>query len=234
MTGINYDDLNNYMYVSENYGKDWKRLKGNLPNEPVNLIIEDPIYEDILYAGMYRGVYISLDRGISWNLVGENFPMTSVSDIEIHEETNDMIVSSHGRGIYKINLNPIHNYFINREILKIDKILYTEKFILPKFNDTHREPLMNTFEKVPVSFYLNEKKKYSLIIKDKEEVLWELNGFGKEGLNQIRWDLILEKNNNQRPYHIHFNKFINAGNYTLILKTDDNIHNIEIDINEYN
>ena len=37
MTGINYDDLNNYIYVSENYGEEWKRLKGNLPNEPVNL-----------------------------------------------------------------------------------------------------------------------------------------------------------------------------------------------------
>ena len=28
MTGINYDDLNNYLYTSENYGKDWKRMKG--------------------------------------------------------------------------------------------------------------------------------------------------------------------------------------------------------------
>ena len=53
MTGINYDDLNNYLYVSENYGEKWNRLKGNLPNEPVNLIIEDPKFENILYAGLY-------------------------------------------------------------------------------------------------------------------------------------------------------------------------------------
>ena len=108
MTGINYDDLNNYMYVSENYGEEWKRLKGNLPNEPVNLIIEDHKFENILYAGMYRGVYIYLDKGSSWNLIGNNFPMSSVSDIEIDKETNDMIVASHGRGIYKINLNRIY------------------------------------------------------------------------------------------------------------------------------
>lgn len=234
MTGINYDDLNNYIYVSENYGEEWKRLKGNLPNEPVNLIIEDHKFENILYAGMYRGVYISLDKGSSWNLIGNDFPMSSVSDIEIDKETNDMIVASHGRGIYKINLNPIHNYFINRNILEDDKILNTEKFILPKFNDTHREPIMNTYEKVPISFYLNKEKKYSLIIKDSNNILWEFEGIGKKGLNQFRWDLILEKNNSQKPYHIHFNKFINAGNYTLILKTDDNIHDVEIDVNEYN
>ena len=40
MTGINYDDLNNYLYTSENYGKDWKRMKGNLPNEPVNILLK--------------------------------------------------------------------------------------------------------------------------------------------------------------------------------------------------
>ena len=42
MTGINYDDLGNYIYVSENYGKKWKSIKSNLPSEPANVIIEDP------------------------------------------------------------------------------------------------------------------------------------------------------------------------------------------------
>ena len=234
MTGINYDDLNNYLYVSENYGEKWNRLKGNLPNEPVNLIIEDPKFENILYEGLYRGVYISLDRGISWNLIGDNFPMTSVSDIEIDRETNDMIVSSHGRGIYKINLNPIHNYFMNRDMLKGDKILNTEKFILPKFNDTHREPIMNSYEKVPISFYLNNEKKYSLIIKKEENIIWQIDQLGKKGINEFRWDLITEKSDNQKPYYIHFNKFILAGNYTLILKTVSNIDVLEININESN
>jgi hypothetical protein len=160
--------------------------------------------------------------------------MTSVSDIEIDKETNDMIVSSHGRGIYKLNLNPIHYYFMDQENLKNDKILNTAKFILPKFNDTHREPIMNTYEKAPISFYLNKEKEYSLIIKNDKEILWKFNGIGKKGLNQFRWDLIIEKNNSQKPYHIHFNKFINAGNYTLILKTDGNLHDVVIEVNEFN
>ena len=61
MSGINYDDLGNYMYISENYGKDWKSIKSNLPNEPANVIIEDLKFENILYAGLYRGVYISFE-----------------------------------------------------------------------------------------------------------------------------------------------------------------------------
>ena len=106
-------------------------MKGNLPNEPVNIIIEDKIYENILYAGMYRGVYISVDRGKTWNILGKEFPMSSVSDIEIEERSNDMIVSTHGRGIYKINLDPIHKFYKYRNELSKDNFLSIEKMILP-------------------------------------------------------------------------------------------------------
>ena len=183
---------------------------------------------------MYRGVYISFDRGMSWNLIGENFPMASVSDIEIDKNSNDMIVSSHGRGIYKINLNPIYKYFISKSSLNSDRILNVQKFILPQFNDTHKEPIMNSYEKVPISFYLNDQKKYSLIIKKEEDTIWQINKLGKKGINEFRWDLIVKKNNSQKPYHIHFNKFILAGNYTLILKTESTFDSLEIDINEFN
>ncbi|MEC7858536.1 MAG: hypothetical protein VX706_03975 [Bacteroidota bacterium] len=233
MTGINYDDLNNYLYVSENYGKNWQKIKGNLPNEPANVIIEDYKYENILYAGLYRGVYISLDRGKSWEIIGNNFPMSSVSDIEIHKETNDMVVSTHGRGIYKLNLDPIHNLISSNNIEDKDMILSTGEFVLPKFNDTHKEPLMHSYEKVPITFYLNSSKKYSLIIKQKNKEIWKINGIGEKGINQIRWDLIIEKNNSQKPYHIHFNKFISACDYNLILKTENLILEEKITINEF-
>ena len=233
MTGINYDDLNNYLYVSENYGKNWKKIKGNLPNEPANVIIEDYKYENILYAGLYRGVYISLDRGKSWEIIGNNFPMSSVSDIEIHKETNDMVVSTHGRGIYKLNLDPIHNLISSNNIEDKDMILSTGEFLLPKFNDTHREPLMHSYEKVPITFYLNKSKEYSLIIKEKDKEIWRMNGIGEKGINQIRWDLIIEKNNSQKPYYIHFNKFISTGDYNLILKTENLIIEEKITINEF-
>ena len=159
--------------------------------------------------------------------------MSSVSDIEIHKETNDMIVSTHGRGIYKINLDPIHNFISNKNVKGKDMILSTGEFVLPKFNDTHREPIMDSYEKVPISFYLNNTKKYSLIIEDENNEIWRINGNGKKGINQFIWDLIIEKNNSQKPYYIHFNKFISSGNYNLILETEDIILEEKITINEY-
>ncbi len=62
MTGINYDDLHSYLYVSEDDGKNWRSINDGLPDEPVNVILEDPTNENILYAGGF-GEYIFLLTG---------------------------------------------------------------------------------------------------------------------------------------------------------------------------
>ena len=98
VSGINYDDLNSYLLCSEDRGATWKSIRANLPNEPANVIVEDPFHEDILYAGTFRGVYISTDRGNSWSLMGRNLPPCCISDIVVHERTKDLIVATHGRG----------------------------------------------------------------------------------------------------------------------------------------
>ena len=146
---------------------------GNLPNEPINIIKEDEKFEDILYAGLYRGLYISLDRGKSWNIFGRDLPMSSVSDIEIHKSSNDLIISTHGRGIFKFNLDPLHYYFEKGKNIKEEFLFSSKRMFLPKFNDTHREPLMHTYQKVPISFNLNNDRKYELVIKKENKILWK-------------------------------------------------------------
>ena len=232
MTGINYDDLNAYLYVSEDYGNKWKKLTGNLPNEPVNIIKEDEKYEDILFAGLYRGLYVSMDRGKSWNIIGRNLPMSSVSDIEIHRPSNDLIISTHGRGIFKFNLDPLHYYFEKGKNIKEGFLFSSKEMFLPKFNDTHREPLMHTYQKVPISFNLNNDKKYELIIMKKNKIIWRYESEGRKGINQIRWDLILNKIDSNQPYYIHFNKFIDPGRYNLLLKTDNTKSKVEFNVYE--
>jgi len=81
MTGINYDDLHRYVYVSEDYGKHWKSIADGLPDEPVNVIKEDPTNENILYAGGFRSIYISVDRGQHWSSLGRDLPQAAVADL---------------------------------------------------------------------------------------------------------------------------------------------------------
>ena len=113
MTGLNYDDFGAYLYVSEDYGAHWKSITNNLPNHPINTIVEDPDFENILYAGTYRGVYVSTNRGENWSYFGVALPDTSIADIAIETKSKDMIIATHGRGIYKTNLNPFYHQIYN-------------------------------------------------------------------------------------------------------------------------
>jgi len=78
----------------------------DLPYEPVNVIAEDPVNEDLLYVGTDHGVYVSFDRGQSFmgmagQLTEENpLPNAPVHDLKVHPRDAELIVGTHGRSIY--------------------------------------------------------------------------------------------------------------------------------------
>lgn len=218
LTGINTDDLSNHLYVSENYGQNWKSISSNLPDEIANCIIEDPVHENILYAGLYRGVYISTDRGGSWSLLGPDMAATCISDLVIQEREMDLVAGTHGRGIYKINLRPIQQAFSEG---RPDQPLLFEipTATLPWVNDTHRDFRMNTLQKVPITIYLPEAKNVTLVLKNrKDETVWTHTVQARKGFNQIRWDLIVRRVDSPEAYFVHYNEFIRPGTYTLTIR----------------
>lgn len=215
MSGINEDNLDNFLYETDDYGKTWESIKGNLPNEIANVIIEDPTNEDILYAGLYRGVYISANRGKSWALLGTNMAASCISDLVIQENTMDLVVGTHGRGIYKINLKPIHEaYKMDGDNMNI--FFDIPKATLPWINDTHRDPKYSTMEKVAISFYLAEKGNVKIeLLDEKEKTIWETDFDARKGLNQYRWDLITKRVYRTAAYFNRTRQFVRAGTYTV-------------------
>lgn len=215
LTGINYDDFNNYLFKSENDGKKWESITANLPNEVANVMIEDPWNENILYAGLYRGVYVSLDQGNHWQLLGTNMPAVSIADLEIHELTKDLIVATHGRGIYKVNLAPLYKTLADSfspENLHLFDLPTARR---PKINDTHNDVDYRTLEKVPITFWTPSKGKATLQLFDEEKIVWRISLDARKGLNQYRWDLVKERVKSNTPYFIHYDRFIRAGVYEV-------------------
>ncbi len=217
LSGINYDDLGCHLFVSENDGKTWASIKANLPDETGYIIIEDPTNENILYAGLYRGVYISVDRGQSWSLLGPGLPPTCVSDLVVQEREMDLVAGTHGRGIYRMNIRPIQEAF--RDGLPLRNILFeTPAARLPWTNDTHRDPRLQTLEKVPLTFFLTNKAGVTLSIKNtKGEIVWSKDISGKKGFNQVRWDLVTKAADSPQPYFTRYRQFIPAGVYELLV-----------------
>ncbi len=107
------DDFQVYVWKSEDYGATWTDISGNIPLGPVNVIREDINNPNILYLGTDIGVYISKDQGKSWSVLG-NLPSTYVHDLVIHPRDNIMVIATHGRGMFALDLNEVNMGQSNR------------------------------------------------------------------------------------------------------------------------
>ena len=90
-----------YFYKTTDFGKTWTKITGGLPPRGWSHVIrEDPKVRDLLYAGTEFGLFASWNGGATWTSIRNNMPPVAVRDIAIHPRDNDVIVATHGRGIY--------------------------------------------------------------------------------------------------------------------------------------
>jgi photosystem II stability/assembly factor-like uncharacterized protein len=102
------DDFTPYVWKSEDYGATWKDISANIPLGTVNVVREDPVNKDILYAGTDVGVYVTTNGGKSWEVLGSNLPSCFVHDLIIHPRDNIIVIATHGRGMYAMDADHIN------------------------------------------------------------------------------------------------------------------------------
>ena len=88
------------MWKSTDYGKTWRSIVGNIPSGSINVIREDPLVPNLLYAGNDFGVYVSTDGGQKWNVLGGNLPTAEVSDLQIQPRDSVIVISIYSRGMW--------------------------------------------------------------------------------------------------------------------------------------
>lgn len=99
--GHRSDVFEPFVYVTTDFGENWTKINGNLPeNEVTRVIREDLVNPNLLFLGTETGIFVSVDRGTSWEKFMNNLPTVPVHDIEIHPRENDLVVGTHGRGIW--------------------------------------------------------------------------------------------------------------------------------------
>ena len=101
LNGYRNDHFNAYVYQSDDFGTTWKQIMKDLPSEPVNVIKEDAVSEQVLYVGTDGGLYVSLDGGNSSMAWTKGLPASvPVHDLEIHPRDHEIILGTHGRSLY--------------------------------------------------------------------------------------------------------------------------------------
>ncbi|WP_019989403.1 WD40/YVTN/BNR-like repeat-containing protein [Rudanella lutea] len=108
LNGYRDDHFRPYVFVSKDYGQTWQSLAGSLPQEPVNVVREDPKNPKLLYVGTDHGLYISLDGGQNFvRASSATLPAVAVHDLVIHPRDGELVVGTHGRSIYTANIEPL-------------------------------------------------------------------------------------------------------------------------------
>lgn len=122
-TGYREDDFRPFVFKTTDGGATWESISANLPDAPVNVIKQDPVNPKTLYVGTEFSVFVSLDQGGSWLELNEGLPRVSVQDLLIHPRDNDLVIGTHGRGIFVLDqIRPLQE--LNSNIAKQDAHLF--------------------------------------------------------------------------------------------------------------
>jgi photosystem II stability/assembly factor-like uncharacterized protein len=124
--GHRQNDFNTYVYASNDFGQTWRPIASNLRDEVARTLTEDVRNPDVLYLGTETGLFVTLDRGRSWQRIRGNLPTVRIDEIALHPRDNAMVLATHGRALWILDrLEPIQEYAAAQAATAADAKLFT-------------------------------------------------------------------------------------------------------------
>ena len=101
-----FGDIKPYAYKTSDFGKTWTPLVA--ADAPVHgyahVLREDLVNPNLLFLGTEFGLWISVDGGKQWaQYKGGDLPNVAVRDLVVHPRDNDLVIATHGRGIWIVD-----------------------------------------------------------------------------------------------------------------------------------
>ncbi len=175
LNGYRWDDFKPYVYVSDDYGNQWRELHGNLPLSPVNVIREDPENENILYLGTDNGVYISFNQGASWEVFMKGLPKVAVHDLVIHPTAAELVVGTHGRSIYTADVKFLQKFTPDIQAKALHLFELADVPFSKRWGSSRNAWSDTSTPEMSFIFYTKGKAKYTVEIQSEKGVV--LNRF---------------------------------------------------------
>lgn len=97
-------DMRAYAWRVDDYGAKVSALALKGVDGYALKLVEDPVEPRLLYLGTELGLYLSFDAGASWMRHTHGLPKAmSVMDLALHPREHDLVLATHGRGMYVID-----------------------------------------------------------------------------------------------------------------------------------
>ncbi len=194
LNGYRWDDFAAYLYVSEDFGANWQKVGSDLPTEPINVVKEDPVNENILYVGTDHGLYVSLDRGGHFMQMNKELPAVAVHDLIVHPRDRELVVATHGRSFYVADVS--HLQQLTEEVLGQKLYVFDIQKVKHSEGWGKRWSQWSEFSelKVKIPFFANTSGNTSLALKLPDgTLLRQMKMAAGRGINYYEYDLSIDK-----------------------------------------
>ena len=196
LDGHRSNDDDPYVFVSEDFGKTWASIRGNLPWGSTRCLRESPFNENVLFVGTEFASFVSVNRGSYWNSLNTNLPTVAVHDFAFHPNNGEVVAATHGRSLWIADVTAIHQ-FAEKQLES--PTLYKPNTAIrwrrePSRGGTNRAFVgENPASGASIYFSLpNKAKEVSVKISNAlGQTVREIRSPAEAGLHRVSWDLTI-------------------------------------------
>jgi photosystem II stability/assembly factor-like uncharacterized protein len=194
-------DITPYVYKTEDFGRTWTSLVTPGIEGYCHVIREDLQNPQLLFLGTEFGLYVSFNQGKNWVHFKETLPKVAVMDMCIQPVEHDLVLGTHGRGIYILDdITPLRH--ISEDLFQQDVVILPARpsdTVLPSFDfkmtgDTEYFG-ENPQKGAVITYYLKKRHifgEFKLeILNSKGEVIKTLPTGKRRGINRVYWSTSL-------------------------------------------
>jgi photosystem II stability/assembly factor-like uncharacterized protein len=190
-------DMKTYVYQTKDYGKTWTSLSTAELNGYAHVVRQDLVNANLLFVGTEFGLFISIDGGAHWAQFKGGLPNVAVRDVAIQARESDLLLATHGRGIYILDdLTPIRA--LTPEILAKDLVMLPSRpsvLTLPageqRFDGDSEFHGRSLPEAAAIAYYQRKRHIFGDLKLDvfdaNGQLLTSLQGEKRKGLNRMQW-----------------------------------------------
>jgi photosystem II stability/assembly factor-like uncharacterized protein len=240
-----FGDMRPYVYKTTDYGQTWTQLVAPVSNVRgyAHVVKEDLVNQDLLFVGTEFGLWVSLDGGRQWaQYKGGDFPNVAVRDLAIHPRDKDLVIATHGRGIWIIDdLTPLRAL--------TPELLAKEAAFIEARPTVQRMPASggwasgdavfagdNPTDEAVITYYQEKRHIFGdlkiEILDSNGKVLSTVPGSMRRGLNRATWSMRLKAPRVPTAASADFGASIGPrvlpGTYTVRMTKDKNVYSTQL------
>lgn len=226
-------DMTPYVYKTSDFGTSWTSIATDDIKTFARNIQEDTKNPNLLFLGTEMGLYITNNGGESWSQFTNNLPPVAIHYIALQDQTNDLILGTHGRGIIIIDdISPLREINANQLAEKLyffepkGLVMRDKSSGFPESFGTETQFVGENPTRIAQFKYLLPKRhtfgKMTMEIQDlKGNKVATLNPKKSKGINIVSWNYTMRQPKVAKGKTLAFGGFtsprVAAGSYKVVI-----------------